>query len=48
MKTLRLSVILFFISAVSNTLFAGQADEKSGQGTGAEPECDYAAVTDSL
>jgi hypothetical protein len=48
MKTLRLSVILFFISALSNTLFDAQVDEKSGKGIGAEPECDYAALTDSL
>ena len=48
MKTSRLFVVLFFISAVSGTLYAGQADEDKDQGTDEEPDCDYISVTESL
>lgn len=49
MKTSRLFVVLFFfISALSTTIYAGQAEEDEGKGTIAEPDCDYSLVRESL
>ena len=48
MKILRLSVVLLFISALSNTLYAGQTGESGDQGTNSESDCDYIPVTESL
>jgi hypothetical protein len=43
MRTLQLSVIIFFIAVFSNSLYAGEAD-KNGTGTDAEPDCDDNSV----
>ena len=48
MKAHSLIVFIFVISALTSPLHAGQDNEKEGQGTGAEPECDYAPVSGSL
>jgi len=44
MKTLRASIILLSIAALSGAAFAGQSNKEGKQGKGAEPECDYIAV----
>ena len=48
MKSSRLLPVLFFVAALSGTLYAGQADEDEDQGTIAEPDCDNISVTESL
>lgn len=44
MNTLRLSLLFLFMTAVTNTSFAGQSDD----GEQAEPDCDYISVVDTL
>ena len=44
MNTVRLSLLFLFMTAVTNTSFAGQGDD----GTQTEPECDYITGVDAL
>ena len=48
MKIIRLSMVLLFITASSNALFAGQSVEGGDQGGNDEPDCDYALVINTL
>ena len=48
MKTSRLFVVLFLISALSGTLYAGQTDGDGTEGTDSEPDCDYTSVPEYL
>jgi hypothetical protein len=41
-------MVLLFIAALSNAVFAGQTIEKGTQGTKPEHECDYIAMPDSM
>jgi hypothetical protein len=43
MDTMRLSLLFLFMTAVTNTSFAGQGDD----GKQAEPECDYISVVET-
>jgi hypothetical protein len=43
MNIVRISLLLLFMTAVTNTSFAEQGDN-GGKGTPAEPECDYISV----
>jgi hypothetical protein len=40
MNTVKLSLLILFITAVTNISFAGEANDE-GTGTTAESECDY-------
>ena len=44
MNTVRLSLLFLFMTAVTNTSFAGQGAD----GKDAEPECDYITGVDTL
>jgi len=48
MKTSRLFVVIFFISALSGTLHAGQIDGNEDEGTEPEPECDHRFVQEHI
>ena len=48
MKTIRLSIVMLFLTALLNTSYAGQSNEDGTQGTNAEPECDYASAPEFL
>ena len=46
MNTVRLSLLLLFMTAVTNTLFAGEGD--NGGQAEPEPECDYISGVETL
>jgi hypothetical protein len=48
MRIIRLFMLLLFIAALSNAVFAGQTIEKGAQGTKPEHECDYSAMPDFM
>jgi len=48
MKTIRLSMVLLFITASSSALYAGQSADGGGQGGNDEPDCDFALVINTL
>ena len=48
MRTLRIFAVAFVISLSANPVYAGQKEATGSQGTDADPECDYVAVTRSL
>ncbi len=48
MRIIRLFMVLLFIAALSNAVFAVQTIEKGTQGTKPEHECDYIAMPDSM
>jgi hypothetical protein len=41
-------MVLLFITALSNALYAGQVEEGGTQGTNDESECDHTSVVNSL
>lgn len=46
MNTVRLSLLFLFMTAVANTLFAGESDD--GGQPEPEPECDYISGVETL
>ena len=44
MNTVKLSLLFLFMSALTNTSFAGQGTDKGE----ADPECDYITEVDTL
>jgi hypothetical protein len=48
MKIIRLSMVLLFITASSNALYAGESAEGGSQGGNDEPDCDHALVINTL
>jgi hypothetical protein len=47
MNTIRISLLLLIMIAVTNTVYAGQ-DAVDGQGTQTESDCDYSTGVDTL
>ena len=48
MKITRLVMVLLFITALSNTVYAEQGAGGGAQGTDDEPDCDYATMVKPL
>ena len=48
MKITRLFMVLLFIAALSNAVYAEPGEGGGTQGTNDEPDCDYASVVKPL